>query len=207
MGFSSIPFIVILLLSCQSFGNGANGFFIENLERSNNNLEGFSVHYAYSTSGSDWEGYCLNGVKLDGSTLIISSGKENIYNLKDMKKSNSASCGDQKSLLQFNNKDLNSSDLLILNPIDKKVKKQAKFKIVSFDSISKYFDLFKKKGIKLKEALEIGDQHINFKVAYDLDLDGSPDLLIFTHAVDYTHTYLIGKKASKWVILNIEYPL
>lgn len=206
MHHSFISAIFLFLFSSQSFGNGANGFFVDNLERLENDLDGYSVHYVYSTSGSGLEGYCLNGVRLDTSSILISSGKEDSFSLKDIKMSKKDSCGEQNTLVQFNRMDLNNNDLVILNPVHFKKKKLTKLKIIPFDSVSKHFDLFQKKGIAPKESLKIGDQQIDFKVAYDLNLDGSPDLLIFTQAMDYTHTYLIGKKAKKWVILKIEYP-
>jgi hypothetical protein len=213
MRLSIATAIIFLLLPNQSFGNGRHGFFVENLERSANNLHGYSVHYVYithgadGTPGSDWAGFCLYGIRLNDTSLFISVGKEEVYVQKDIMTSRKESCGDNDQIVQFKNKDLNKNDLIILNPVDPKAKKLSKLKIVPFDSLTKHFDVFKNKGIVPKEDLQIGDQHIEFKVAYDLDLDRVPDLSVFTHAVDYTHTYLLGNKASKWVILNVEFPL
>ncbi len=198
--------LFVLFPSSPLFANGAGGFFIENLPRAENNVLGYAVHYVSPTSSGDWEGYCLNNIKLEENWSLIPFQTSQILGFKDTVPG-SGHCSEDAQEFQLRDQALNSKDLLLLSPLSPKAKKITKIKSLPFPAAIKNFGFFKSQGHVPDPSMKIGNQHIDFLAGFDLDGNGEADLLVFTRSVDYTHTYLIGKKSSGWAILKNEYPL
>lgn len=197
------------LLADNALANGASGLFVENLEWKGRLLLG---HDVYLVSSYSENGYCdFDGIKLKEGALFIPFKTEIVIpwaNLLSAGKADKGLCADARAKIVFKTPANNNYErILVLNPVSAGPVKIGKVRRISFEAAIRHFDLFTKKGITPRSSIEHEGQLIEFEVAYDLDADGVADLIAFSHAIDYTHTYLLGKKKNGWVILSVVYPL